>query len=94
MEPKPVVFPLENFKFIALPVAENKKAGGEGVQFKLFLDKRRQPVNGLSQIGQPQRKSKGRRKIDYKAIYQETVRQVMAGEAEHLNDLIYDPVIL
>lgn len=41
-----------------------------------------------------QRSSKGRRKVNHEAIYQETVRQVMAGETEHLDDLTYDPVIL
>jgi hypothetical protein len=42
----------------------------------------------------PQRSSKGRRKIDHERIFQETLRQVIAGEADHLNDLTYDPVIL
>ena len=42
----------------------------------------------------PERISKGRRKIDYERIYQETLRQVIAGEADHLDDLTYDPVIL
>jgi hypothetical protein len=38
--------------------------------------------------------SRGRRKIDYDLIYQETVQQVILGEADHLDDLTYDPVIL
>jgi IS4 transposase len=42
----------------------------------------------------PQRTSKGRRKVNHELIFQETLRQVMAGEGEHLNDLAYDPVIL
>ncbi|HHT47192.1 MAG TPA: IS4 family transposase [Firmicutes bacterium] len=42
----------------------------------------------------PERSSKGRRKIDHERIYQETLRQVIAGEADHLDDLTYDPVIL
>ena len=42
----------------------------------------------------PQLKSRGRRGMDSEAIYLETVRQVTAGEAEHLNDLIYDPLII
>ena len=42
----------------------------------------------------PARNSKGRRQIDYERIYQETLRQVIAGEADHLDDLTYDPVIL
>jgi IS4 transposase len=40
------------------------------------------------------RTSQGRRKINHERIYQETLRQVMAGEADHLDDLTYDPVIL
>ncbi len=43
---------------------------------------------------QPTRSSLGRRSTDYEAIFQETYRQVIAGEADHLDDLIYDPVIL
>jgi hypothetical protein len=50
MEPKPAAIPLENFEFIALSVAENKEAVGEGIQFETFFDKHRQPVNGLAQI--------------------------------------------
>jgi hypothetical protein len=42
----------------------------------------------------PQRTSKGRRKVNHELIFQETLRQVMAGEGDHLNDLTYDPVIL
>jgi len=42
----------------------------------------------------PERISKGRRKIDHERIYQETLRQVIAGEKDHLDDLTYDPVIL
>lgn len=42
----------------------------------------------------PKRISKGRRKIDHERIYQETLRQVIAGEADHLDELDYDPVIL
>lgn len=43
----------------------------------------------------PTRPSKGRRRQpDHEAIYQETLRQVIAGEADHLNDLANDPVIL
>ncbi|WP_366924348.1 IS4 family transposase [Metallumcola ferriviriculae] len=43
----------------------------------------------------PTRPSKGRRRPpDHEAIYQETLRQVIAGETDHLNDLDYDPVIL
>ncbi len=52
--------------------------------FTLFVQKLHQ---------KPKRKSKGRRKIDHEAIFQETVRQVMAGEAEHLDTLTYDPLI-
>jgi hypothetical protein len=42
----------------------------------------------------PQRSSRGRRRLNHEAIYQATVRQVMAGETDLLNDLAYDPVIL
>jgi len=41
----------------------------------------------------PKRSSKGRRRIDHEIIFQETVRQVMAGEADHLDDLTYDPLV-
>jgi len=41
----------------------------------------------------PKRKSRGRRKINHEAIFKETLRQVMAGEADYLNDLTYDPLI-
>jgi hypothetical protein len=43
----------------------------------------------------PQRSSQGRRRrVDYERIYQETVRQVLAGEAGYLNDVTYDPLVL
>jgi hypothetical protein len=42
----------------------------------------------------PQRSSKGRRRVTHEAIYQATLRQVIAGETDFLNDLTYDPVIL
>lgn len=42
----------------------------------------------------PKRSSRGRRRTNHEQIYEETVRQVMAGEADHLDDLTYDPVIL
>ncbi len=44
--------------------------------------------------GKEKRHSKGRRKIDHEKIYQETLRQVISGEADHLDDLVYDPVII
>ena len=51
--------------------------------------------NFLKKLHQKARRSsKGRRKVNHEAIYQETVRQVMTGEAEYLDDLTYDPVIL
>jgi len=40
----------------------------------------------------PERISKGRRKIDYERIFQETLRQVISGETDHLDDLTYDPL--
>lgn len=42
----------------------------------------------------PQRTSRGRRRVDHEGIFNETLRQVVAGEAEYLNDLTYDPVML
>jgi hypothetical protein len=43
----------------------------------------------------PTRPSRGRRRqSDHEAIYQETLRQVIEGEADHLNDLDYDPLSL
>ena len=41
-----------------------------------------------------ERSSKGRRKIDHRMIFEATLGQVMAGEADHLDDLTFDPVIL
>jgi hypothetical protein len=41
----------------------------------------------------PKRSSRGRRKVNHEIIFQETLRQVIAGEADHLNDLTYDPLI-
>jgi len=38
----------------------------------------------------PKRKSKGRRKIDHKTIFQETLSQVEAGESIYLCVLTYD----
>ena len=38
-------------------------------------------------------RTKGRRRMDHEAIFQETVRQVIAREADHLSDLTYDPLI-
>jgi hypothetical protein len=40
------------------------------------------------------RSSKGRRKIDQQIIFEATLRQVMAEEADHLDDLTFDPVVL
>lgn len=42
----------------------------------------------------PKRTSKGRRKIDHELTYKMTLRQVIAGESDHLDDLTYDPVLL
>lgn len=39
-------------------------------------------------------RTKGRRRMDHEAIFQETLRQVMTQEADHLNDLTYDPLVL
>jgi hypothetical protein len=37
--------------------------------------------------------SKGRRRINHEAIFQETLRQVMVNEVDHLDDLTYDPLV-
>jgi hypothetical protein len=42
----------------------------------------------------PEKSSKGRRKLKHDRIFKETLRQVIAGEADHFDDLTYDPVIL
>lgn len=42
----------------------------------------------------PKRRSYGRHKIDYEGIYQDLVKQVLAGEADYLNDVTYDPLVL
>lgn len=50
MKPEAVVLPLENLKFIALPVAENKETWGEGIKLKTFLHQHSQPVNGFTKV--------------------------------------------
>jgi hypothetical protein len=45
-------------------------------------------------LKESERKSKGRRKIDHQEIFETTLRQVIAGEADHFDDLAFDPVIL
>jgi IS4 transposase len=43
----------------------------------------------------PKHSSNGRRKPpNHEAVYQETLRQVIAGETDHLDDLTYDPILL
>jgi len=42
----------------------------------------------------PKRSSKGRRRINHEIIYLETLRQVMAGEADYLDDQTYDHLVL
>ncbi|AKX94897.1 hypothetical protein MTHERMOG20_26120 [Moorella thermoacetica] len=42
----------------------------------------------------PQHSTRDRRRVDYERIYQETVRQVLAGEAGYLNDVTCDPLVL
>ena len=37
--------------------------------------------------------SRGRRRIDHEKVYNITVEQVLQGEADHLDDLTYDPII-
>jgi hypothetical protein len=47
------------------------------------------------QLFREKRKSKGRRKVaDYQAIFKETMRQVIAGESDNLDDPTFGPVIL
>ena len=48
----------------------------------------------LKKLSHKRRSSKGRRRIDYKKIYEMTERQVRQGETELLYELAYDPVIL
>lgn len=40
------------------------------------------------------RTSRGRRRLNHEKVFQQTFSQVMAGEADFLDDLNYDPVIL
>lgn len=47
----------------------------------------------VQKLYKPKRKSKGRRKIDHETIFQETVRQVEAGEAIYLYDLTDDLLV-
>lgn len=44
--------------------------------------------------GKGKRQSRGRCKVFHERIFQETLRQVIAGEADHLDDLTYDPIVL
>jgi hypothetical protein len=48
----------------------------------------------LRKLFKEKRRSKGRRKIDHQQIFDATLRQVITGEADHLDDLSFDPVIL
>jgi hypothetical protein len=48
----------------------------------------------LRKLFKERRRSKGRRKIDHQQIFDATLRQVITGEADHLDDLSFDPVIL
>ena len=40
------------------------------------------------------RSSKGRRRLNHEAVFKQTLDQVVKGEADFLDDLTYDPVIL
>jgi len=43
----------------------------------------------------PKHSSNGRRKPpNHEAVYQETIRQMIAGESDYLDDLTYDPILL
>jgi hypothetical protein len=48
----------------------------------------------LRKLFKEKRKSKGRRKIDHQQIFDAILRQVITGEADHLDDLSFSPVIL
>jgi hypothetical protein len=49
----------------------------------------------LQKLLREKRRSKGRRKIvDYQIIFEETMRQVVTGEADYLDDPTFGPVIL
>jgi hypothetical protein len=48
----------------------------------------------LRKLFKEKRKSKGRRKIDHQQIFDAILRQVITGEADHLDDLSFGPVIL
>lgn len=48
----------------------------------------------LRKLSHKPKYSKGRRRLRHEQIFQETLRQVVAGETDHLDDLTYDPVIL
>lgn len=45
-------------------------------------------------IHKSKRTSKGRRRLDHEKVWQHTLRQVMEGDVDFLDDLTYDPVIL
>jgi len=48
----------------------------------------------VKKLYRPTKKSKGRqRKVDHETIFQETLRQVVQGEADFLDDPSYDPII-
>jgi hypothetical protein len=48
----------------------------------------------LRKLFKEKRKSKGRKKIDHQQIFEAILRQVITGEADHLDDLSFCPVIL
>jgi len=48
----------------------------------------------VKKLYRPKRKSNDRRrKVDHETIFQQTLSQVIQGEADFLDDLIYDPTI-
>ena len=53
--------------------------------FFSFVEKLRRP---------PQRASRGRPRVDHEKVFQFTLRQVIEDEADHLDDLSYDPLFL
>lgn len=76
--------------------AENRIPGAAVKPNQNFLTCLHEPFAELLRklSRKPGKQSKGRRRLRHEQIFQETLRQVMAGEADHLDDLTYDPVIL
>ena len=48
VEPESIVFPVENFEFVALTIAKDKEERGKWVEVEAFLDQGCQPVDRLA----------------------------------------------